>query len=71
MIKLTFAFDCQLNDNEDYVKEGQEVELYPYPIHKEGFTPVRIKKAFSFEGDPIKTNEVHWFTSSSFKEYRK
>jgi hypothetical protein len=71
MIKLTFAFDCQLNENEDYVKEGQQVELYPYPIYKEGFTPVRVKEAYTFLGGKIKTDEIVWFTNASFKEYQK
>jgi hypothetical protein len=73
MIKLTFAFDCQLNENEDYVKEGQEVELYSHPRtpFNPDFVPVRITEAFSLLGGKIKTDEVVWFKNSSFKEYQK
>jgi hypothetical protein len=71
MTKLTFAFDCQLNDEEDYIKEGTIVEVYPHLKNGEEFTAVIIDKAWSYEGEelnPYPTYEI--FMNTAFKELR-
>jgi hypothetical protein len=44
MKELTFAFDCQLNDQEDYVKEGTKVKVYDHPLKSQVFRCYYQKK---------------------------
>jgi hypothetical protein len=72
MIKLTFAFDCQINDAEDYVKEGTEVKIFDKTIIKrDDCTPVVIKQAYDISGDKKDIYDIIWFMNSAFKEYQK
>ena len=66
---LTFAFDSQLTDNEDYVKAGTVVEIVDLDRHK-GFTGVRVTEAYDYNGNQIEVNDVCWFSNSSFIELR-
>jgi hypothetical protein len=67
MKELTFAFDCQLNDQEDYVKEGTKVKVYDHPLKKPGFTAVIIKKAINCQGNTINLMpKYEWFVNVAF-----
>lgn len=70
MNTLTFAFDCQLNDLEDYVAEGTVVEVVDTWRKSEGFTPVLITKCFTYEGMPMDIKQVEYFMNESFVELR-
>lgn len=67
---LTFAFDVQLNDNEDYIKAGTKVRIYDHPIKKSDCTPVIIDKAWTYEGKEFTPDCItyEWFMNSSFIE---
>lgn len=73
-MNLTFAFDVQLNDQEDYISEGTQVKISDNPFHLtryEGFTPVIITEAYSYNGNKLTiTSYVEWFTCESFIELR-
>jgi hypothetical protein len=69
MMMLTFAFDCQLNNNEDYIKEGTKVRVYNHPLKKQGFTAVVIEAAFNHKGKEITFPSTYeWFSNAAFKE---
>lgn len=70
MKQLTFAFDCQLNDDEDYIKEGTVVQVATDVIRQhEGFMAVTITEGYSYNGDPIQfVPFTDYFTHKSFKE---
>jgi hypothetical protein len=71
MDKLTFAFDCQLNDQEDFIKEGTTVKVYDHPLKKEGFTAVVISSAFNYKEEEITfPSNYEWFSNAAFKELR-
>jgi hypothetical protein len=71
MKELTFAFDCQLNDQEDYIKEGTKVKIYDHPLKKPGFTPVIIESAHTYKEKAIKVPSKHeWFANTAFIELR-
>lgn len=67
---LTFAYDCQLTDNEDYVKAGTVVELSNFSGKHKGFVGVRVTEAYDYKDDPIEVDDVCWFSTGSFKELR-
>jgi hypothetical protein len=71
MKELTFAFDCQLNDDEDYMKEGQKVTVVTTGKQYEGFVKVRITDAYSYDGKPIQfVPFTDHFSTASFVELR-
>lgn len=71
MKELTFAFDCQLNNQEDYVKEGTKVKVYDHPLKKPDFTAVIIEKAINCQGNTINLMPNHeWFVNAAFIELR-
>lgn len=71
MKTLTFAFDCQLNDNEDYIKEGTIVQVADVWRQHEGFTPVIITEGYSYIDKPIVVEkEIIYFMNESFVELR-
>lgn len=74
MKTLTFAFDCQLNDNEDWIKGGTVVNVSDNPFylkrHKDA-TPVIITEVYNYEGEKIEiVPTVEWFINSSFEELK-
>jgi hypothetical protein len=72
MKTLTFAFDVQLNDDEDYIKEGTKVQIADTSRQHEGFAAVVITEGFSYHGEPIEfVPFVDHFMNESFVELRK
>ncbi len=71
MSKLTFAFDCQLNENEEWIEEGTTVKTYNHPLKKEGYQCVMIEWAYTWEGTAFNHNQYEWFMNEAFKELRK
>jgi hypothetical protein len=74
MKKLTFAFDVQLNDQEDFIAAGTQVEVSDNPLYlnrHNDFTPVIITSAYNYNGKTIKINQItEWFSNNSFIELR-
>jgi hypothetical protein len=74
MKTLTFAFDCQL-DNEDWIKEGTVVMVSDNEYYVKRFrdsTPVIITEAYTYEGEKISIPDtVEWFDNNSFVELRR
>jgi hypothetical protein len=74
MKTLTFAFDCQL-DNEDWIKEGTVVMVSDNEYYVKRFrdsTPVIITEAYTYEGEKISIPAtVEWFDNNSFVELRR
>jgi hypothetical protein len=70
MKTLTFAFDAQLNDQEDYIPAGTQVKVYNTWRQHEGFTPVLVEAALTYKGKPITVNQVEYFTNQTFVENR-
>jgi mRNA-degrading endonuclease HigB of HigAB toxin-antitoxin module len=72
MNTLTFKFDCQLNDNEDWIKEGTKVQVSSNQFHVNRFkdsTPVIITEALDIDGNKVKLIPyVEWFMNSCFVE---
>lgn len=69
MKTLTVKFDLQLNDDEDFLKEGMKLRFAEEARVHEGFVAVEITNAFSHEGDPIEfVPFVDYFTPASFVE---
>jgi translation elongation factor P/translation initiation factor 5A len=67
--ELTFSCDSQLNDQEDYIKEGTKVKVYSHPLKKNGAVAVIIEKAFSHEGKELNLiPHYEWFLNVSFTE---
>jgi hypothetical protein len=72
MQEVTFAFDVQLNDNEDWIKEGTKVSIYDHPLKKTDAVPVIITKYWNFEGKELEQSpNYEWFMVRSFKEFNK
>jgi hypothetical protein len=53
MTEVTFAFDCQLNNDEDFMKQGQKVTVVTTGKQYDGFIKVRITDAYSYNDEPI------------------
>jgi hypothetical protein len=70
MKTLTFAFDVQLNDKEDWIMEGTKVEVAEASRLHEGFTPVIITEACRYDGKIFKTTVIEYFLNESFVEFR-
>jgi hypothetical protein len=71
MTEVTFAFDCQLNDDEDFMKEGQKVTVVSTGKQYEGFIKVRITDAYSYNGELIQFIPfTDHFLKESFIEFR-
>lgn len=74
MKTLTFAFDVQLNDSEDWIAKDTEVQISENEIYlnrHSGYTPVIIKDAYDFDGNKMKISPyVEWFSNGSFVELR-
>lgn len=71
MRSLTFAFDVQLNDEEDWIAEGTVVTEAETSRKIEGFTPVLVTQAFDYQNRPIDVDPYfEYFLSGSFKELR-
>ena len=72
MKTLTFAFDVQLHDNEDWIKEGTVVSVSDTWRQHEGFTPVIITEGFSYSGKhiTIQPAEEVFFMNECFVELR-
>jgi hypothetical protein len=74
MKTLTFAFDVQLDQDENYIEEGTVVKVSDSPFHLnrwEDSVPVIITEAFSYEGKKFSIPAtVEWFMKSSFAELR-
>ena len=74
MNKLTFAFDVQLDEQENYIASCTQVEISNNPFHLNRYTdstPVIINKAYNHKGNQIKINPtIEWFLNSSFVELR-
>jgi hypothetical protein len=71
-MELTFAFDCQLNDEEDYIKAGTKVKVSETGKQYEGYAAVVITDGYSYHGEPIQFIPfVDYFLKESFVELRK
>jgi hypothetical protein len=71
MKEVTFAFDCELNSDSDYMKEGQKVTVVTTGKQYEGFVKVRITDAYSYDGKPIQfVPFTDHFSTASFVELR-
>lgn len=71
MKQLTFAYDCAVNDNEDYVKEGTKVMVADVWKQHEGFTPVIITEGYTYYDKPKTFEpEIIYFMNESFIELR-
>lgn len=71
MKTLTFAFDVQLNDDEDYIIEGTVVQVADVWKQYEDSTAVIITEGYSYNGDPIQfVPFVDHFMNRSFVELR-
>lgn len=72
MEKVTFMFDVQLNDNEDWMAKGTVVSVSDneYYLNKHaGYIPVIVDSAYNFEENKIKLDpSVEWFTVGTFKQ---
>lgn len=70
MKTVTFAFDCQLNNQEDFIKEGSVVEVSDneFYIHRyENSIPVIITEGYNCKGKKIAFEPyVEWFMKESF-----
>jgi hypothetical protein len=72
MKELTFAFDCQLNDEEDFIKAGTKVKVIDDGKQYEGYAAVVITDGYSYHGEPIQFIPfVDHFLKGSFVELRK
>lgn len=70
-MELTFAFDCQVDDYENYVKAGQVVKVSDTWRKHEGFTPVIITDGYTFTDQPITFDPMEiFFMSECFVELR-
>lgn len=70
MKTLTFALDCQLND-EDYIKEGTVVQVAEDAKQYEGFAAVVITDGWSYDDKPVKFIPfTDHFSKASFVELR-
>ena len=71
MKTLTFAFDVQFNDKEDWVAAGTEVNVSDNEFHLsrwEDSTPVIIKEVFTYKGKCIEIDPtVEWFSNNTFE----
>jgi hypothetical protein len=70
-MELTFAFDCQLNE-EDYIKAGTKVKVSETGKQYEGFAAVVITEGYSHKDEAIRFIPfVDHFLKESFVEFRK
>jgi hypothetical protein len=53
MKTLTFLFDCEINDDSDFIKSGTVVEMDETAPKYTGFTAVMITEGFNNDGEPI------------------
>jgi hypothetical protein len=71
MKELTFAFDCELNTDQDYIKAGTKVEVIEVGKQYVGFVKVRITDGFSYDDKPIQFIPfTDHFSIASFVELR-
>lgn len=70
METLTFKFDTQLNDNEDWISKGTVVQVADIWKHHEGSTPVIITEAITYQGKHITFDYpvIESFMNCSFDE---
>jgi hypothetical protein len=72
MKTLTFAFDCELNSDMDYIKTGTKVKVVDTWKQYDGFAAVVITEGYSYNDEPIQFIPfVDHFKNESFVELRK
>lgn len=75
MKTLTFAFDVQFNDKEDWIPEGTKVNVSENEFHLSRWkdaAPVIIKEILSYKGKRIEIDPtVEWFSNNTFVELRR
>lgn len=73
-MELTFAFSVQLNDNEDFIKEGTVLKVSNNPYYLKRFedaTPVIITEAYTHNGEKITgMHYTEWFSNETFVELK-
>jgi hypothetical protein len=71
MKELTFAFDVQISDQEDWIPEGTVVKVSENPFHLNRWqdsTPVIITEYYTYNGEVVEvTPYVEWFANDTFK----
>jgi hypothetical protein len=71
MKELTFAFSCQLNDEEDYIPTGSVVKFDEKARVHEGFIAVIITDGLSYSDEPVQFIPfTDYFMKDSFVEFR-
>jgi hypothetical protein len=71
MTELTFAFSCQLNDEEDYIPAGSVVKFDEKARVHEGFIAVIITEGLSYNDEPVQfVPFTDHFLKDSFVELR-
>jgi hypothetical protein len=65
---VIFKCDCELNQEEDWIKAGTSVEIANHWKQVDGMTPVIITKGYSFNGNPKQfTPYVEFFMNEAFE----